>query len=80
VVEDGDVLAYEVSVILLPQSRGFEDGVLYLSVSDGGLVSDARVGADVGVGAYGAVVSDDGGASDGGPSVDDSAPAYTVRK
>jgi len=68
------------SVILLPQSRGFDDGVLYLGVSDSGVVSDARVGADVGVGAYGAVVSDDGGASDGGPSVDDSAPAYTVRK
>jgi len=44
VVEDGGVLAYEVSVILLPQSRGFEDGVLCLGVSDGGVVSDAYSG------------------------------------
>jgi len=34
------------SVILLPRSRGFDDGVLYLGVSDGGVVSDARVGVD----------------------------------
>ena len=28
------------------------DGVLYLGVSDDGVVSDARVGADEGVGSY----------------------------
>ncbi len=33
-------------MILLPQSRGFDDGVLYLGVPDDGVVSDARVGAD----------------------------------
>ena len=32
------------SVILLPQSRGFDDGVLGLGVPDGCVVSDARVG------------------------------------
>ena len=47
-VEDGDVLAYGLSVILLPQSRGFDDGVLCLGVSNGGVVSYARVGADDG--------------------------------
>jgi len=30
------------SVILLPQSRGFDDGVFYLGVSDGGVVSCVR--------------------------------------
>ena len=45
------------SVILLPQSRGFEDGVLCLGVSDGGVVSDARVGVDVCVRADLALVS-----------------------
>jgi len=43
------------SVFLLPQSRGFDDGVLCLGVSDGGGVSDARVWPDVCVWAYLAV-------------------------
>lgn len=34
------------SVILLPQSRGFNDGVLCLGVSNGDVVSYARVEAD----------------------------------
>jgi len=42
-------LPVRLSVILLPQSRGFDDGVLYLGVLDGGVVSDACVGADEGV-------------------------------
>ena len=46
------------SVILLPQSRGFEDGVLCLGVSDGGVVSYVRVGVDERVWADLAVVPD----------------------
>ena len=38
-------LPMRLSVILLLQSRGFDDGVLYLGVLDGGVVSDTRLGA-----------------------------------
>jgi hypothetical protein len=50
-----------------------DDGVIYLGVEDGGVVSDACVWAYVCVGADGAVFADDGGASYGGPAVDDGA-------
>jgi len=49
VVEDGDVSAYE--AVRDPSSAVYvvalhDDGVLYLGVPDGGVVSDARVRAD----------------------------------
>ena len=46
------------------------DGVLYLRVSDGGVVSDACVGSDVGVGAYLAVLTDHDWSADRGSAVD----------
>jgi len=64
------------SVILLPQSRGFDDGVLCLGVSDGGVVSYARVGDDEGVDVDLAVVADYGGASYRCSAVDDCAFSY----
>ncbi len=50
-VEDGDVSAYE--AVRDPSSAVYvvalhDDGVLYLGVPDGGVVSVARVGADEG--------------------------------
>ena len=59
------------SVMGLPQWRGFDDGVLCLGVSDGGVVSYARVGADEGVGVDLAVVANYGGASYRCSAVDD---------
>jgi len=60
------------SVIILPQSRGFDDGgVLCLGVLDGGVVSDARVGADESVGSNLAMVSDYDGGSYCCAAVDD---------
>jgi len=53
VVEDGDVLAYEAVGDSSPAVYAgalHDDGVLYLGVLDGGVVSDAGVGADEGVG------------------------------
>ncbi len=66
VVKDGNVLTYE--AVRDPSPAVYVgalhyDGVLYLGVLDGGVVSDARVGADEGVGADLAVVSDYDGAS-----------------
>ena len=49
--------------------------VLYLGVQDGGVVTDARVGADYGVWANVTVVSNDGGASYGCSAVDGGAAA-----
>jgi hypothetical protein len=46
------------------------DGVLDLGVSDGGVVSDARVGSDVGVGSYLAAVAYDDRSADRGSAVD----------
>ena len=66
-VEDGDFLAYEAvcdSSSAVYVCALHYDGVLYLGVSDGGVVSDARVGADI------AVVSDDSGVINGCPAVD----------
>jgi len=64
------------SVILLPQSRGFDDGVLCLGVSDGGVVSYARVGADEGVDVDLAVVPDYERSSYRSSAVDDCAFSY----
>ena len=64
------------SVILLLYSWGFDDGVLCLGVLDGGVVSDARVGADEGVGVDLAVVADYGGSSYRCSAVNDCAFSY----
>ena len=82
-VEDGDVSAYEavrdlssaVYVVAL-----HDDGVLYLGVPDGGVVSDARVGAYEGVGAYLAVWAYYGRAPDRGSVTYDgsSSDSYVV--
>ena len=61
--EDGDVLAYEAVCDSSPAiyvGALHDDGVLYLGVSDGGVVSDAGVGTDKGCWAN-VVVSNDGG-------------------
>jgi len=50
-------LSMRLSVMCIPQSRGFDDGVLYLGVLYGGVVSDTRLGADVCVRADLALVS-----------------------
>ncbi|MBA7663197.1 hypothetical protein ES703_71236 [subsurface metagenome] len=78
-VEDGDVSAYE--AVRDPSSAVYVvalhyDGVLYLGVPDGGVVSDARVGAYEGVGADLAVFSYYGGASYCCAAVDDGAFSY----
>jgi len=46
VVEDGDALAYEAACDSSSVVDGFNDGILYLGVSDGGVVSCVRLGAD----------------------------------
>ena len=78
-VEDGDVSPYE--AVRDPSSTVYvvtlhDDSVLYLSVPDGSVVSDARVGADESVGAYLAVVSYYDGASYCCAAVDDGAFSY----
>ena len=52
VVGGGSVLACEAVGEGLPQWRGFDDGGLFLGVSDGGMVSDAREGPGLAVIAY----------------------------
>jgi len=59
VAEDSDSSSYEAVGDSSPAvyvGALQDDGVLYLGVSDG-VVSDARVGADVFVGAYQAVIT-----------------------
>jgi len=51
-------LPIRLSVMRLPQSWGFDDGVLYFGVTDCCVVSDARVWVNEGVGANFAVVVD----------------------
>ena len=69
-VGDGDVSSYK--AVRDPSSavERLLDGVLYLGVPGGGVVSDARVGADEGVGADLAVFADDDGSSDCCSAVD----------
>jgi len=57
VVENGDVLAYEAVCDSFSAVERLLDAVLYLGVSDGCVVSDARVGVDERVGAELAAVS-----------------------
>lgn len=64
VAEDPDPSSYEAvgdAASAVYVGALHDDGVLYLGVSDGGVVSDARVGADEGVGADLAAVAEDGG-------------------
>ena len=75
VVEDGNVPAYEAvrdSPATVYMGALHDDGVLYLRVSDGGVVSDACVGAYVGVWAYLAVLADYYGVYMGGLMMPDS--------
>ena len=74
VAEDGDVLAYEAvrdSSPAVNVGALHDDGVLYLGISNSGVVSDAGVGADEGVGSDLAMIAYDDGASYGCPSVND---------
>jgi len=64
------------SVILLPQSWGFEGGVFYFGVTDCCVISGARVGANEGVETNLAVVSDYDGGSYCCAAVEGGAPVY----
>jgi hypothetical protein len=75
VAEDCYVLADEAVCDSFPavdECAAHNDGVLYLRVSDGGVVSDACVGAYVGVWAYLAVLADYYGVYMGGLMMPDS--------
>jgi len=68
-------LPIRLSVRRLPQSWGFDDGVLYFGVTDCCVISDARVWADEGVETNLAMVSDYDGGSHCCAAVDDLARA-----
>ena len=79
VAEDCDIASYEAvcdTPAAVDVGSFHDDCVFDLCIEHGDVVSDACVGADVGVGAYVAVVSDDGRTSDCCAAVNGSVVPY----